>query len=60
VRNASNYLTFDSVELPVEISTPRTRKKAISTVSIEIHKGAICDRLKIKVLVVTEASHQII
>jgi hypothetical protein len=41
VRNASNDLTFDSVESPVDISTPRKsgykKKEATSTVSIEIH-----------------------
>jgi hypothetical protein len=40
VRNASNDITFDSVETPVDISTRRKsgyKKKAISTVSIEIH-----------------------
>jgi hypothetical protein len=54
VKNASNYLTFDSVQPPVDIATPRiwsvsspVTKKATSTVSIEIHKGAIFDCLKI-------------
>jgi hypothetical protein len=55
VRNTSNDLTFDSVEPPMDISipwissvsSPVTKKKAASTVSIEIHKGAIFDRLKI-------------
>jgi hypothetical protein len=51
--------TFDSVEPPLDISTPIAfevfqgyKKNATSTVSIEIsieiHKGAIFDRLKIK------------
>jgi hypothetical protein len=58
VRNASNDVTFDSVEPPVIISTPRissvlspVTKKATSTVSIEIHKGAIFDRLEIKIII---------
>jgi hypothetical protein len=51
MRNASNDLTFDSVEPPVDTSTPRffySAQKAILTVSMEIQKDAIFDRLKIK------------
>jgi hypothetical protein len=55
VRNASNSLSFDSVEplwtfqlLGVEVFQDRLQQKATSTVSIEVHKGAIFDRLKIK------------
>jgi hypothetical protein len=55
VTNASNDLTFDSVEPPVDTFTPRlevfllrSEKNAALTVSVEIHKGAIFDRLKIK------------
>jgi hypothetical protein len=54
LRNASNDLTFDLVEPPVDISTPRIlsvqvrlENKNTSTVSIKIHKDAIFDRLKI-------------
>jgi hypothetical protein len=57
VRNASNDLAFDSVEplvtfqlLGLEVLHVRLQKKATSTVSIEIHKGAIFDHLKIKVI----------
>jgi hypothetical protein len=46
--------------LGLKVCQVRIQKKTTSTVSVERHKGAICDRLKIKVLVVTEASHQII
>jgi hypothetical protein len=54
MRNASNDLTFDSVEPPVDTSTPRffySAQKAILTVSMEIQKDAIFDRLKIKRLI---------
>jgi hypothetical protein len=39
----SSHLGFE-----VHISSPLTKKKPTSTVSIEIHKSAIFDRLKIK------------
>jgi hypothetical protein len=42
-------LTFDSVESPLDTSIPSTstplRKKDTLTVFMEIHKGAIFDRL---------------
>jgi hypothetical protein len=65
--NASNDLTFDSVEPPLDTSTPKTwntstplRKKAALTVSIEIHKGAIFDRLKIIVICMTRLENGIL
>jgi hypothetical protein len=60
-----NDLACDSVEPSGDISTPRiwsvsspVTKKATSTVSIEIHKGVIFDRLKIN-LHCTVASKQL-
>jgi hypothetical protein len=50
-------MALDLTRWPVDISTPRIwsmyfksgyKKKATSTVSIDIHKGAIFDRLKIE------------
>jgi hypothetical protein len=54
--NAPNDLIFVSVEQPADILPPRicsvsspVAKKATSTVSLEMHKGAIIDRLKIHI-----------
>jgi hypothetical protein len=38
--------------LGLQVFQIRLQKKATSTVSIEIHKGAIFDRLKIKILAI--------
>jgi hypothetical protein len=46
----SSYLWgFQLLGCEVHISSPVT-KKATSTVSIEIHKGPILDRLKMKII----------
>jgi hypothetical protein len=42
---SSRLWTFQLLE--IEVFQVRLQKNAISTVSIEIHKGAIFDRLKI-------------
>jgi hypothetical protein len=56
VRNASNDFTFDSVSrlwtfqlLGFEVVQVRLQKKPLQLFSIEIQKGAIFDRFKIKI-----------
>jgi hypothetical protein len=57
VRNASNDFTFDSVSrlwtfqlLGFEVVQVRLQKKPLQLFSIEIQKGAIFDRFKIKII----------
>jgi hypothetical protein len=52
VTNASNDLTFDKVEPPMDTSK---KKNDTLTVSMEIHKGAIFDRLKVIVVYLTSS-----